>query len=79
MRYCRDNELAYHQLIYWCGKSAQSDKTHKAVESNFVSVCVSPVQNKPVATLSLELPNGITITGVNGETMAWVQPLLRTL
>lgn len=77
--YCRDNELPYHQLIYWCGKSRQFDKTHTAVESSFVNVCVSPAQNKPAATLSLELPNGITVGGVNAETIALVPQLLRTL
>jgi len=77
MRYCRDNELPYHQLIYWSDKTRQSDVTKSPVESNFIGVSLAPAERELTSTLSLELPNGITIAGVNAETLSLVPQLLR--
>ena len=79
MGYCRDNELPYHQLIYWCGKLRQMNDTDSEVESSFVNVSLATGEPKPTATLSVELPNGICITGVSAETIALVPQLLRSL
>lgn len=79
MRYCQDNELPYHQLIYWCGKHRQSVDIVSAAESGFVSVSVTPTDPSPATTLSVELPCGICIAGVNAETIALVPQLLRNL
>ena len=76
MRYYQDNELPCHQLIYWCGKARQPDDA----TSSFVSVAMSAGESKSAApTLTVDLPNGISISGVNAETIELVSQLLRTL
>ncbi|MFK7856354.1 MAG: hypothetical protein AB8B79_19720 [Granulosicoccus sp.] len=79
MGYCRENELPYHQLIYWCDKFRQMDDAGSDVESSFVNVSLAPIEPKPAATLSVELPNGICIAGVCAKTIALVPQLLRCL
>ncbi|OED42557.1 hypothetical protein AB833_05980 [Chromatiales bacterium (ex Bugula neritina AB1)] len=79
MRYCRDNELVYHQLIYWNEKFRQLDESGKDTQSGFVNVSLASAQSQPGAMLSIELPNGICISGVNNETIGLVPQLLRNL
>lgn len=79
MRYSRENDVPYHQLIYWCDKLCQSSETPEEANSKFVSVAVAPAEAREAATLSVKLPNGICITGVNQETVDLVPQLLRCL
>ena len=79
MRYCRENDLPYHQLIYWCEKHRQPVETRGDAVSSFVAVSHAPAASKPSSALSIELPNGICITGVDAQTIALVPQLLRSL
>jgi len=79
MQYCRENELVYHQLIYWSDKTRQPESTPTETESNFVSVSLAPAQTNSTSSLSVELPNGITVAGVSAETISLVPQLLRML
>lgn len=80
MRYCRENELPYHQMIYWCEKHRQWGETRGDAVSSFVAVSPAPAaMSNQSAALSIELPNGICITGVDAQTIALVPQLLRSL
>ena len=78
MRYCRDNALPYHQLNYWCSKSLQP-ANERAEKANFVGVSVLPADSQSGGTLTVDLPNGISVSGVDAQTMALLPALLRLL
>ena len=56
--YCKSHDINYHQMIYWSNKLSPADSN----SSGFVAVSAPP--RSIVTGLSLRLPNGIEILGV---------------
>ena len=64
--YCKSHDANYHQMIYWSNKLSPADINR----NGFVAVSVPPCN---VATgLSLRLPNGIEIHGVEEHRIAGI-------
>ena len=79
-RYCLENELAYHQLIYWCEKSRQVDtRESHAASSSFIGVALKAAAAESSSSLSVELPNGLRIIGIDAENLPLVPRLLSVL
>ncbi len=72
--FCEKMRLSYHQFGYWRRKFSQGlPAITKA--TTFV-----PVNQRPSAmSLSLSLPNGLTIEGIAESNISLVGPLLRQL
>ena len=78
--YCQQYSLVYHQMVYWCSKAnseGKGTKRTKASSSDFIAVTVSPTQSH--CALSILLPNGIAIEGINEHSVALVSRLVEQL
>jgi len=83
--YCREHALNFHQFNYWLRKdapvNAQKKKTvtvgtSAATASSFVPV----IKHQPsLSGLSLGLPNGMLLQGIDSENLATVKQLLGLL
>ena len=62
--YCKNHNINYHQMIYWSNKLSPTNVS----SSGFVAVSVQPVAI--TTALSLRLPNGIEILGVEEHRIA---------
>lgn len=82
MAYCRQHDLAYHQMIYWQKRldvPADSHTEQKESERNqFVPVIVDNEDSQTPA-LSLTLPNGLVVSGITDSTVGLIKPLLSQL
>ena len=83
--YCDQHNLKAAQLSYWHRKFEQAKlpQASKAVPSNFVPVTVSEESkikdNTPSPDLTLQLPNGACLTGIQLSNIEVVQALLKVL
>lgn len=76
VRFCEDNQLAYHSFVYWRKKLARQEDTQAvAASSGFLQVRCQ--QQTPELTLSL--PNGLTIRGIQSDNLHVVRRLLDSL
>ena len=78
--YCQQYSLVYHQMVYWSSKArseGKGTKDTKASSSDFIAVTVSPAQSH--CTLSILLPNGIAIEGIDEHSVALVSRLVEQL
>ena len=78
MAYCQQHSLVYHQMVYWSGKvenTAVDAKPHTS--GDFVRVAVSSASHN--STLSIRLPNGIAIEGIDECSVALVGKLIEQL
>jgi hypothetical protein len=78
MAYCREYRLTYHQMVYWCSKRDGLSK-HDEPTSGFVPVSVSSPVTSGSSQLSVRLPSGISIEGINELTLDMVAQLVRSL
>jgi len=80
--YCQLHTLKYHQMVYWCAKLQSNDETGTRA-GGFVAVSVSPSSagSSDVCDsgLSLRLPNGVTIEGINDQSIGLVSKLIAQL
>ena len=80
--YCQQHALTYHQMVYWCTKLQSTGET-KTRSGGFVAVTVSPpsVGSSSVSNsgLSIRLPNGVTIEGINDQSVQLVSKLIAQL
>ena len=77
-RYCRDNNLTYHQFIYWSALfSDQPTKDKMTPASKLVPVMLS----EPTSTsgLQVHLPNGVLISGINDHSVQIIGRLIDQL
>ena len=77
-RYCRDNNLTYHQFIYWSALlSDQSTPAKITPASKLVPVMLS----EPASTsgLQVHLPNGVLISGISDHSVQIVGRLIDQL
>lgn len=83
MAYCRTQDLAYHQFLYWSDKPRRRDDSKPNRSSGFVNVAlVQPsveVADVSSVTLTLELPGGITVKNISASTVPLVAQLVRSL
>ena len=84
LRYCKENKLSYNRFAYWRKKLAiQSKPVSKshANRSGFAKVISIPAQQLPTAdsSLTMTLPNGITLQGIREEHVKLIGLLLRQL
>jgi hypothetical protein len=77
MAYCRQYTLAYHQMVYWSNKEQQPVAEQSEKSSGFVAVTVAATTNNQ--SLSVRLPNGVMIEGINDRSVALVSLLLEQL
>jgi len=76
MAYCQQYSLVYSQMVYWSTKTANLDKKHQS--NSFVSVAVAPAVDISPG-LSVRLPSGIVIEGIDERSIALVGKLLEHL
>ena len=77
MAYCKQYSLAYHQFVYWSNKEQQSVANQHGKSSGFVALTVATQTSNQ--SLSIRLPNGIMIEGINDRSVALVGMLLEQL
>ena len=76
MAYCQHHGLTYHQMMYW------SHKSRSVVESQESSnrfVAISMPETFPETALSIRLPNGFIIEGINKNTVALIGSVIGQL
>lgn len=80
-RYCRNNELTYHQFIYWVAKfsSASSDDTAVSTPRSSKLIPVMLQEPEQSAGLQLHLPNGASISGISAHSVDLVRRLIDQL
>ncbi|QKS24046.1 IS66 family insertion sequence element accessory protein TnpA [Vreelandella titanicae] len=82
MAFCQQQALAYHKFSYWRQKLVSEASAESHSPAGFATVistkAVGPESHeKPGLTVSL--PGGITITGVNAHNVALLGDVLRQL
>ncbi len=76
MAYCQQYALTYHQMVYWSKKEGTGVRPGVDL-GGFVAVAVSTDARD--CGLSLRLPNGITIEGINDRSIELVGKLIDQL
>ena len=76
--YCQQYSLVYHQMMYWCSKGSKETDETKGATSDFIAVSMTPATSAPLA-LSIRLPNGIRIEGINECSVSLVGRLVEQL
>ncbi len=76
MAYCQQYALTYHQMVYW-SKKDEVGVGPDVDSGGFVAVTVSTDARD--SGLSLRLPNGITIEGINDRSIGLVGKLIGQL
>jgi len=66
MAYCQQYTLTYHQMVYW-SKKVEMVVEPEVRSRGFVAVTVSTDADD--CCLSLRLPNGMTIAGINDRSI----------
>ena len=77
-KFCRHNELVYNQFIYQRAKleaGVLAPRTQQS-ENGFARVNVKPAQEEE---LTLSLPNGFILRGINTQNVSVVRELLDQL
>lgn len=76
--YCQQHSLVYHQMVYWCSKAEKKKVKQVApVSKGFVAVKLAPLSNP--TGLSVRLPNGIAIQGIDERSVSLVGQLVKQL
>jgi len=80
--YCRENDLIYHQMMYWQKRLEPADTSLQVDQKpqcpRFIPVVVDG-QASCTPSLSITLPNGLSISGITEATLSWIKPLLSQL
>lgn len=77
-RYCRDNNLIYHQFIYWSALfSGQPTKNKSIPTSKLVPVMLR--ESTTTSGLQVHLPNGVLISGINSHSVEIIGCLIVSL
>ena len=76
MAYCQQYALVYHQMVYWCTKATNA-QVHSH-SNNFVPVAIAPAVDTSRG-LSVRLPSGVAIEGIDERSIALVGKLLEQL
>ncbi|WP_421850371.1 IS66 family insertion sequence element accessory protein TnpA [Marinomonas sp.] len=74
-QFCKQQDLNYSQFMYWRQKcQKQSNPTSQGKASGFVKVAPSILESP--SSLSVSLPSGIQIRGIDSGNLALVRQLL---
>ncbi len=79
--YCRKHRLKLHQFVYWRSKLnsatiSEPDKPADKTDSCFVPVVIEQAAR---AELTVTLPNGLRIEGIDSDTIILTQKLVGVL
>ena len=76
--YCQEHDLDYHRFGYWLRRTVPRPTNQQV--ANKASVFV-PVINRQASSagLSLILPNGVVLQGIDSDNLSVVRQLLGTL
>jgi hypothetical protein len=77
MAYCQQYSLVYHQMVYWSSKKKKQIDQTDGTSNDFIAVSVTPTLGH--SALSIRLPNGIAIEGINERSVALVGRLVEQL
>ncbi|VAW62680.1 hypothetical protein MNBD_GAMMA09-2888 [hydrothermal vent metagenome] len=80
--YCREHDLNFHQFNYWLRKEepVNTQKNKAATPSSAASSFVPVVKHQAaLAGLSLRLPNGMLLQGIESGNISTVKQLLALL
>jgi hypothetical protein len=72
--FCQQHQLTYHQFVYWRQKYREPEEN---ISPGFVKVAATALVNS--AELTLSLPNGLVITGLNDSNVTLLGAILRQL
>jgi len=80
-KFCKNNNLVYHQFLYWRHKLKQTtnknqQQPRRPSGNGFASVSIQPATK---SGLSLLLPNGLIIRGIHAENLSVVSQLMTAL
>ena len=75
--YCRNNQLPPHQFSYWKNKRLKNNS--KTVTSKFAIAHVETSSQITHSTLSMTLPNGIIIDGIDANNAHIIPQLVEGL
>jgi len=75
--FCEQRELNYHRFGYWRRKFLEQSHTEDQPINGFVPV--RSLQSSSATGLSLTLPNGVLIQGIEHYNVAVVRQLLQQL
>lgn len=64
-------------MVYWCSKDEQITNDKEDASSNFIAVSIKPAVYE--SGLSIRLPNGITIEGIDQNSIALIGKLVEQL
>jgi len=77
-QYCRQNDLVYHQMVYWARKHRDAAApTPDSGSSNFLPVVVEqlPLDQQ----VRLVLPNGLELQGISRRSMEMVIRIIESI
>jgi len=74
-RYCQEQDLRYSAFGYWVRKLRSQANDRQATTPGFVPVTLAP----PAGGLTLALPNGQEIRGIEAGNLPLVKSLLEAL
>ena len=72
--FCQQHQLTYHQFVYWRQKYRDTEEN---ISPGFTQVTTTQPVNYTELTLSL--PNGLVITGLNDSNVTLLSAILRQL
>lgn len=74
-RFCQDHDLIYHRFVYWRQKfdASTPQRKKRSGDNGFAAVTVQPAHH---CGLSLSLPNGLTVLGIDADNVSVVRQLL---
>jgi hypothetical protein len=72
--FCQQHQLTYHQFVYWRQKYREPEEN---ISPGFAKVTATALVNS--AELTLSLPNGLVITGLNDSNVTLLGAILRQL
>jgi hypothetical protein len=79
-RFCQANDLIYHQFVYWRRKFSGTEPVVRHGAHAGVGGFTQVVVERPGSVeLTIELPGGLTIHGIQHQNLDLVQALLERL
>ena len=79
--YCTAHDISYHQFTYWRRKldGTVKPKRTAATRSGFVPVTKRRNPDASPGGLTIHLPNGVQIQGIEAQHTAWMKSLVDAL
>lgn len=80
-RYCRDNDLIYHQFIYWATKCSDAPAASSATPKRSSTKLVPVMLREPdlPTGIQIHLPNGVMISGISADCVGIIGRLIGQL